>query len=251
MSRLKDKVALVSGGSRGIGEAIVRKLVSEGAHVVFTYNTNKERAESICSELGSDTSKVIAYPCSLEDKSSIQAVVDQTLEQFETLDILVNNAGIIRDGLFLAMDDKDWADVIQANLGGTYFFSKAVCQQMLFQKKGRIINLSSVVSLIGGIGQANYAASKGAINSMTKALAAELSGKGITVNAVAPGLIETEMIQNLKSLVGDLKKKVPCGRFGEPSEIASLVAFLASDEAAYITGQIITIDGGISLQSRH
>jgi len=249
--RLSGKVALVTGGSRGIGEAIVRKLVEEGASVVFTYNKNKDLAEKIVSELSNDETKVIAEACSLQEPKTIQQVIDRTIEQLERIDILVNNAGMIRDGLFMGMEDKDWEDVISTNLGGTYRFSKAVCQQMMFQRSGRIINMSSVVGEIGGVGQANYAASKGGINSLTKALATELGGKGITVNAVAPGLIETEMIENIKNLAGDLTKRIPCRRFGQPSEIASLVAFLASDEAAYITGQIISIDGGISLQSRN
>jgi 3-oxoacyl-[acyl-carrier protein] reductase len=248
---LSGKVAVVSGGSRGIGEAIVRQLAACGANVVFTYNKNKALAEKTVSEISQDnSSKVIAAPCSLQDSRTIQSVVDLAIENFDKVDILVNNAGIIRDGLFMGMDEASWNEVISTNLGGTYFFTKAVCEHMVFQKYGRIINISSVVSQIGGIGQANYAASKGAINSFSKALATELAGKGVTVNAVAPGMIETEMIENVKGLAGDLTKRIPCGRYGKPSEIAALVAFLASEEAGYINGQVITIDGGLSLQSR-
>lgn len=248
--RLAGKVAIVSGGSRGIGDAIVRRFAQEGASVVFTYNKNRELAQKIVSDLKEENYLAECLPCSLQDARSVQAVVDQTVEKFGRVDILVNNAGIIRDGLFLAMEESSWNEVMSTNVGGAFLFTKAVSEHMVFQKKGRIVNLSSVVSEIGGVGQANYAASKGAINSFTKALAVELAPKGITVNAIAPGLVATEMIENVKGLAGDLTKRVPCGRFALPSEIASLVTFLASDEAEYITGQVIVIDGGLSLQSR-
>ncbi len=248
--RLDGKVAIISGGSRGIGDAIVRKFAAEGATVVFTYNKNKESAEKTVKELRGLNAQVECLPCSIQDSKSVQDVIDKTIEKFGRVDILVNNAGIIRDGLFLTMDESAWKDVIDTNVGGTFLFSKAVCEHMVFQKKGRIINMSSVVSKIGSVGQANYVASKGAINAFTKALAAELASKGVTVNAVAPGLVATEMIENVKGLAGDLTKRIPCGRFADPEEVASLIAFLASDDAGYITGQVILIDGGLSLQSR-
>ncbi|MBI4398509.1 MAG: 3-oxoacyl-ACP reductase FabG [Candidatus Omnitrophica bacterium] len=248
--RLEGDVAIVSGGSRGIGSAVVRKLASEGASVVFTYNQNKESAEKIVSELRAAGAQVECLPCSIRDGESVKKVVEGTLEKFGRVDILVNNAGIIRDGLFLTMEEDAWNDVLNTNVGGTFLFSKAVCEHMVFQKKGRIINMSSMVSKTGSVGQANYAASKGAINAFTKALAAELASKGVTVNAVAPGLVATEMIENVKGLAGDLTKRIPCGRFAEPEEVASLISFLASKEAAYITGQVILIDGGLSLQAR-
>ena len=250
MKRLEGKVAIISGGSRGIGEAIVRQFVAEGAIVIFTYNKNQELAEKIKSSLKDCDGRLQYYPCSLQDAASVRSVVDKTLEAYERLDILVNNAGVIRDGLFLTMSQDSCNEVMSTNAGGAFLFTKAVCEHMVFQKKGRIINMSSIASLSGSVGQANYAASKGAINSFTKALAAELAGKGVTVNAIAPGLIQTEMIENIKGLAGDLTKRIPCGRFGNPSEIAQLAAFLASDDAAYITGQVIAIDGGLTLASR-
>ncbi|MBI4971729.1 MAG: 3-oxoacyl-ACP reductase FabG [Candidatus Omnitrophica bacterium] len=248
--KLEGKVAIISGGSRGIGDAIVRKFAREGASVVFTYNKNKESAEKIVNDLAAENISVTCLPCSLQDSASVQAVVDKTIEKFDRVDILVNNAGIIRDGLFMTMEEDTWKDVINTNVGGTFLFSKGVCEHMMFQKKGRIINMSSVVSQIGSVGQANYVASKGAINALTRALAAEFASKGITVNAIAPGLVATEMIENVKGLAGDLTKRIPCGRFADPDEVAALIVFLASDEAGYITGQVITIDGGLSLNAR-
>lgn len=247
---LEGKVAIISGGSRGIGDAIVRKFAHEGASVVFTYNKNKESAEKTVEELRNERHEVNCLPCSIQEPASVQSVIDKTIEKFGRVDILVNNAGIIRDGLFLTMDENAWKDVMDTNVGGTFLFSKAVCEHMVFQKKGRIINMSSVVSKTGSVGQANYVASKGAINALTKALAAELASKGVTVNAVAPGLVATEMIESVKGLAGDLTKRIPCGRFASAEEVAALIAFLASDEAGYITGQVIVIDGGLSLQSR-
>jgi 3-oxoacyl-[acyl-carrier protein] reductase len=245
---LKDKVALVTGGSRGIGAAIVQRFSADGAKVYFTYRSSKKEAEALAKNCAG---KVIPVFCDANDRPSIEKKVDELLEKEQRLDILVNNAGVIKDNLFLAMPDEEWDEVIQTNLGSVYAFSKAVCRQMISQRGGRIINISSIVGELGGYGQANYAASKGAINAFTKSLASEFASKDITVNAVSPGMVNTQMSEAVRSAFGDkIKEKIPLKSFAEPEEIAAVVAFLAGDQARYITGQVITIDGGISLLSR-
>jgi 3-oxoacyl-[acyl-carrier protein] reductase len=247
---LKGKIALVTGGSRGIGAAIVKRLAQEGAKVYFTYNASKDEAEKIVSSLKGKT-QVIALECDVRKNEDIERVVDGILEKEETLDILVNSAGIIRDGLFLAMADEDWQDVLETNLGSVYRFCKAVTRQMMMQGGGRIVNISSVIAEVGGFGQTNYAASKGAVNAFTRSLALELAPKKITVNAVAPGMVKTSMSEAARAAFGEkIMEKIPLGSFAEPDEIASVAVFLASDEAGYITGQILTVDGGLSLLGR-
>lgn len=247
---MKGKVALVTGGSRGIGAAIVKRLAHEGAKVYFTYNASKDEAEKIVSSL-KNKAQVTALACDVRKKEDIERVVDGILEKEETLDILVNSAGIIRDGLFLAMADEDWQDVLDTNLGSVYHFCKAVTRQMMMQGGGRIVNISSVIAEVGGFGQTNYAASKGAVNAFTRSLALELAPKKITVNAVAPGMVKTSMSEAARSAFGEkIMEKIPLGSFAEPEEIASVAVFLASDEAGYITGQILTVDGGLSLLGR-
>ena len=251
MSRFKNKVVLVTGGSRGIGASIVRKFVEEEAKVYFTYLSSKSDAAEVAHSTKSP-SHAIHLSCDVRKKEDVDKLVDEILEKESSLDILVNNAGIIRDGLFLTMQDEDWSDVMETNLGSVYFFSKAVAKQMLVQRSGRIINISSVIAELGGFGQANYAASKGAINAFTRALASELASKGVTVNAVAPGMVNTQMSSVVRSVAGEkIKNRIPVGDFAEPGEIASIVAFLASEEARYITGQVIAVDGGLSLLGRH
>ncbi|MGH7198276.1 MAG: 3-oxoacyl-ACP reductase FabG [Candidatus Omnitrophota bacterium] len=247
---MKEKVVLVTGGSRGIGASIVKRFANEEAKVYFTYRQSREEAEALAAALGKPQN-VTYFSCDVRRKTDAEEAVGRILEKEDRLDVLVNNAGVIRDGLFLTLPDEDWAEVLETNLGGVYNFCKAVGRQMLMQRQGRIINLSSVVGERGNVGQANYAASKGAINAFTKALAAEFASKNVTVNAVAPGFVETRMSGAAREALGEkIKERIPLGDFAQPEEIAAVVAFLASDQARYITGQVITVDGGLSLLSR-
>ncbi len=245
--QLKDQVALVTGGSRGIGKAIVQKLAGEGAKVAFVYRGAKDAAEALEKELGPNGKAIQA---DVADPTAAEKVVADVLAQWGRIDILVNNAGVIRDGLFLRMDADAWNTVINTNLNGTFSFCRAVASQMaLKQRSGRIINVSSVAAEHVNQGQTNYAASKGAVNSFTRALAVELGSRSVTVNAVAPGFIATDMSEAVRAKAGDFieKKLVPLRRLGQPDDIANVVAFLAGPGAAYITGQVITVDGGLSL----
>lgn len=248
---LDGKVALVTGGSRGIGAAVVRRLARDGARVVFTYLNGAAQAEELVRAIGS-AAAVQAVRCDVRRSEDVEATVQAVLAKDGTLDILVNNAGVIRDALFLSMEDADWSEVLDTNLGGAYRFCKAAARQMMMQRSGRIINVSSIVGALGGFGQANYAASKGALNALTRSLATELASRGVTVNAVAPGMVETDMSSAARSAFGDkILGRIPLGKFAVPEDIAAAVAFLASDDARYITGQVITVDGGVSLLSRH
>ncbi len=240
----------MTGGSRGIGAAIVERFAQDGAKVYFTYRSSEEEAKKLASSFKKEA-RVFCFPCDVRHRAEVQETVDRVLEAEERIDVLVNNAGTIRDGLFLSLSEEDWSEVIETNLGGTYFFCKAVSLPMLMQRGGRIINISSIVGELGGVGQASYAASKGAINALTKSLAAEFASKNITVNAVSPGMVNTQMSGAVRAAFGEkIMERIPLGSFAEPNEIASVVRFLASDEARYITGQIITIDGGLSLLGR-
>lgn len=244
----KDKVALVTGGSRGIGRAIVTAFAKEGAKVAFVYRGSVEGARTLCEEVQQTGSEPLALQADVAEFQAAQECVAKTLDRFGRLDILVNNAGIIKDGLFLQMDKTQWDSVLQTNLGGTFNFCRAVVEPMFRQRRGRIINISSVAADRVNRGQANYAASKGAINSFTRALAVELASRNITVNAIAPGFIETDMSEPVRAMAGDLIKKViPMRRFGTPEDVARVALFLASDDSAYITGQVIFVDGGLSL----
>lgn len=243
MNGLAGKVALVTGGSRGIGAAIVKRLAQEKARVYLTYRESENEAKALPA--------AGIFRCDVRDQASVEKVVEELLEREDRLDVLVNNAGVIRDGLFLTMSDEDWHEVLDTNLGSVYRFCKAVVQQMMMQGGGAIINLSSIVGEVGGSGQANYAASKGAINAFTKALASELAPKNITVNAIAPGMVNTDMSKAVRSAFGEkIKEKIPLGIFAEPEDIASAAAFLASSEGKYITGQVLTVDGGLTLLNR-
>lgn len=247
---LKDQVALVTGGSRGIGRAVVQKLAAEGAKVAFVYRGNQAAAEELEKAVASAGGVAKAYQADVAEPAAARRVVDAVLADWGRVDILVNNAGVIRDGLFIRMEPENWQTVIDTNLNGTFYFCRAVADQMaLKQRSGRIINVSSVAADHVNAGQTNYAASKGAVNSFTRALAVELGSRSVTVNAVAPGFIETDMSEAVRGKAGDFiaKKLVPLRRLGKPEDIAGVVAFLAGPAAAYVTGQVLTVDGGLSL----
>ncbi|MEE8209483.1 MAG: 3-oxoacyl-ACP reductase FabG [bacterium] len=248
MGRLAGRAVLVTGGSRGIGRSCVELAAAEGARVAFTYRADTAAAEATTAAVRATGVECLALQADGTDRSQVQAAVQAVVEAFDRIDVLINNAGIIRDQLMVAMEPDDWNAVLATNLGGTFHFTQEVAQPMMLQKAGRIINLSSAAASQGGRGQANYAASKAAIEAFTRACAVELAPKGITVNAVAPGLIETDMSREVRSLLGDrIREEIALRRFGMPEEVARVVLFLASDEATYITGQVIHVDGGLRL----
>jgi 3-oxoacyl-[acyl-carrier protein] reductase len=247
--RLKDQVAMVTGGSRGIGRAIVKALAVEGARTAFVYHGNKTAADSLVEEVSASGGTTLALQADVAQAEEAQRCVERVQKEWGRFDILVNNAGIIRDDLFVRMEPDAWQAVLQTNLGGTYNFCRAVAYTMMKQRRGRIINISSVAAEHVNQGQTNYAASKGAINSFTRALAVELAPRGVTVNAIAPGFIATDMSEAVRNKAGELieKKFIPLRRLGKPEDIARVVVFLASEDSAYLTGQVLTVDGGLSL----
>ena len=246
--RLKDQVAIVTGGSRGIGRGIVKAFAAEGAKVAIIYKGNQLAADNLVAEVTQAGGVAKAHQCDVANHDDARKVVEAVEADWGPVNIMVNNAGVIRDGLLVGMKPEEWNLVIQTNLGGTFNFCHAVAMKLARQRKGRIFNISSVAATHTNPGQTNYAASKGAINSFTRALAVELAGRGVTVNAIAPGFIETDMSENVRNKAGDLiKKMIPLKRLGQPEDIAKAAVFLASADAAYITGQIITVDGGLSL----
>ena len=242
------KTAIVTGGSRGLGRAICLKLAKGGAKVVFCYAGNETAAQetlAACEALGA---KAAAVCCDVTDAEADLTLVKTTVNLFGRVDILVNNAGITRDGLLLTMKEADFDAVIAANLKGAFLCMKAVARQMVKQRYGRIVNLSSVVGLRGNAGQVNYAASKAGVIGMTKSLAKELAGRNITVNAVAPGFIDTDMTAALTETAKNAALgSIPMGRMGTPENVAKAVVFLAGEDAGYITGQILAVDGGMSM----
>jgi len=242
------KTAVVTGGSRGLGRAVCRKLAEGGANVVFSYAGNTAAAQETVKELESMGAEVRAVQGNVADSEAVKALMDTAVKEFGHIHILVNNAGITRDGLTMMMKEEDFDAVIDTNLKGTFLCMKAVSRIMLRQKYGRIVNLSSVVGIHGNAGQVNYAASKAGVIGMTKSLAKELAAKGITVNAVAPGFITTDMTDALPEAAKTaLLATIPMARLGAPEDVADAVAFLAGDEAAYITGQILGVDGGMGM----
>ncbi len=250
----KTKRAIVTGGTRGIGRAIVKELAAKSccgvlfSDVAFIYNTCDECADELEREIGALDTKIYGFKADASSLDDAQRTVDAAIEKLGGVDILVNNAGITRDNLLLRMTEKDFDDVISANLKSVFNYTKAILKPMIQQRYGRIVNIASVVGLIGNPGQANYVASKAGVIGFTKAMARELASRNITVNAVAPGFIETSMTQKLDEKQREaLLRNIPLGRMGTPEDIAKVVGFLCSPEADYITGQVIAVDGGMTM----
>ncbi|SFG02228.1 3-oxoacyl-[acyl-carrier-protein] reductase [Sporolactobacillus nakayamae] len=246
---LEGKTALVTGASRGIGRSIAIKLAQLGASVIVNYSGNKVRAEETAAQIQSVGSEALIWQCDISDEKAVQEMVKESIAHFGKLDIVVNNAGITRDGLLMRMKEEDWDAVLNTNLKGVFLVTKAVLRPMMRQKKGRIINVASVVGILGNPGQANYVAAKAGVIGLTKATAREVASRGITVNAVAPGFIVTDMTDQLSDDVKNkMKQEIPLGQLGSPDDVAGAVAFLASDDSKYMTGQTLSIDGGMSMQ---
>ena len=243
---LKDKCAIVTGASRGIGKAIAKKLASLGANIVLNYRSNEEEAIKVQEEILAYGVEVLLYKCDISDFNAVSEMVKCSKEKFGNIDIMVNNAGITKDTLILRMKEEDFDKVIDVNLKGVFNCLKAITPIMVKQKVGKIVNLSSVVGLVGNAGQVNYAASKAGVIGMTKSLAKEVGSRGITVNAVAPGFIDTDMTEILgEKFKEEAKKNIPLKRLGNPEDVAGAVAYLVGDEASYITGQVLNVDGGM------
>lgn len=243
---LAGKVALVTGGSRGIGRAIALTLAEHGADVAINYAGNTAAAEEVKTAIEGMGQRAILVQGSVADTDGVQAIVNQVVKELGRLDILINNAGITRDGLLMRMKEADWDAVLETNLKGVYNCSKAVMRTMMKQKSGRIVNMASVVGEMGNAGQANYAAAKAGVIGFTKSLAKEVASRGITVNAVAPGFIATDMTSVLTDeQKAEMARTIPLGRAGQPQDVANAVLFLVSEEAAYITGQVLNVDGGM------
>jgi 3-oxoacyl-[acyl-carrier protein] reductase len=244
---LKDKIALVTGGARGIGKEIALGLARAGAHIALC-DINKESLEEAQTEIAALGVRCAIYSIDVSSSKQVNEMVKEVVKEFDTLDILVNNAGITRDGLIMRMKDQDWEDVLNVNLKGAFNCLRAVTRPMMKKRHGKIINISSIVGMDGNAGQANYSASKAGLIGLTKSAAKELGSRGINVNAIAPGFIETPMTDKLSA---DQKEKIfqaiPLGSIGKPQDIANLVLFLSSDSSSYITGEVIRVDGGISI----
>ena len=248
MKRFENEIVLVTGAGRGIGASIAKRFASEGAEVIVNYSGNDEAEQKTVDEITATGGQAQKYKCSVNDSESVKVMIDEIIKEFGRIDILVNNAGITKDGLMLRMTDEDFDRVIDVNLKGTFNCTKYVSKYMLKQKSGKIINISSVVGLSGNAGQVNYSASKAGIIGITKSAAKELSSRGITVNAVAPGYVDTDMTKVLSDNIrNEILKNIPLQRMGNVEDISNCVAFLASEDASYITGQVISVDGGMHI----
>lgn len=245
---MKNKIALITGAGRGIGRAIAIALAKEGAEVVINYNGSEERAKEVKQTIEENGGKASIYKCNVSDFVACEAMIKDIVKEYGHLDILVNNAGITKDGLIMKMKEEDFDSVLNVNLKGTFNTIRHSARQMLKQRSGKIINISSVSGILGNVGQANYAASKAGVIGLTKTMARELGSRGITVNAIAPGFVDTEMTEVLSEEIRENAcKQIILGRFGKPEDIANTAVFLASDKADYITGQVISVDGGMNV----
>jgi 3-oxoacyl-[acyl-carrier protein] reductase len=248
MSEFEGRAAIVTGGSRGIGRAIVRELASRGANVAFSYTKNREMADSLIAEIQAGKTRALAFQADAADAAAAETMVKTVKSEFGSVDYLVNNAGITRDKLIMMMSEEDWDAVLDTNLKGVFNVTKAAVSVMVRQRRGAILNISSISGLVGMAGQTNYSASKAGLIGFTKALAKEIAKRNVTVNALALGLIETDMTAGL---AGEYKQKmleqIPLGRYGTAEEVARVAAFLLSDDARYITGQVVQADGGLAI----
>ena len=245
----EGRVAIVTGGGRGIGRTVALRLAEEGARVAISYRSNDEAAEEAAAKVREAGAECELVKGDVSSQADVDTLFKSVTETFGGVDILVNNAGITRDNLMMRMKEDEFDDVLRTNLKGTYLCTRAALRPMVRARWGRIVNVSSVVGLVGNAGQANYAASKAGIIGFTKSVAREVAQRGITVNAVAPGYVETELTGSLPEKVKDqIRAQVPVGRFGEPEEVAEVVAFLAGERAGYVTGQTIAVDGGMTMQ---
>lgn len=242
------KTVLITGASRGIGKSIALAFAKAGAHVVINYASKPELAEAVADEARALGVEAFVIGCDVSDEEAVEAMIETIEKTFKPIDFLVNNAGVTRDGLLIRMKDSDWDQVMDINLKGTYLCTKHVGKRMLKRKSGNIVNVTSVVGLTGNAGQSNYSASKAGVIGFTKSIAKEFASRGIRVNAVAPGFIETDMTGKLsEEVIESYSKAIPLGRMGSPDDVAAAVLFLSSEQASYMTGQIITVDGGMTL----